>query len=788
MLPILGKRREILETVANNQVTVVVGETGSGKTTEIPVMLFEAGIGNGRQIGITQPRRIAATSVAEYVAGKFNSELGQKVGYKIRFDDTSSDWTKVKFMTDGILLEEIQHDPDLSRYSVIMIDEAHERSINIDFLLGLLKDLLKRRRDLKLVVTSATIDEQKYSDYFDNAPIINVSGRTFPVEINYLDSPVWDRDELVDSITQTVMDIAETKPSGDVLIFMTGKDDINYLTDFMAKFAENKGIKDLVILPVYGDMSPQEQNRIFKDYPGKRKIVIATNIAETSITIDGIVYVVDSGNIKQTNFNPHSGIESLSDVKHSQSGCDQRAGRAGRTQAGVCYRMYTQEDYECRLKFTTPEILRSSLASVVLKMENLEIENIPSFDFIDMPDHTAFVEAYETLIALGAILRNKTGLTELGKKMARLPLEPKLARMVIEAQEHGCVQEIATIAGFLSVRSIYNRPKGKEREADQAHHGRFRSEKSDLLAFLTVWDGFVESGYSKGWCADNYLNSKAIEEAEKIRYQLLQVLERLGIEISSSTDYDFNEESRNGILHAAVSGLIYNLFMEVGRGAYAGVIRKSSYDVYIHPSSGLFNRYSSVDKQFIVATEIVRTTKNYARNCTAIPKSLIPELLPDLCEKTEKLVHWEFGDSEATMQTTWTFKGVVISRIETQISLQEAIALQDQLIKQGQAKGFVFCEFEEISTGPYYPERQLFARGGSQIYEGPLISGGSIIPGERYLCELKAKMFGDGYRAEPVHRVFNFPKDSARGEDREVGVATDALSALADRWGGSFKK
>ena len=787
MLPILGKLEEIIETVANNQVTVIVGETGSGKTTEIPVMLFEYGIGNGRQIGITQPRRIAATSVAEYVAGKLNTELGQKVGYKIRFDDTSSDRTKVKFMTDGILLEEIQHDPDLSRYSVIMIDEAHERSINIDFLLGLLKDLLKRRRDLKLVVTSATIDEQKYSDYFDNAPIINVSGRTFPVEIHYLDSPVWGRDELVDEITSTVMEIAENKPSGDVLIFMTGKDDINYLTDWMTQFAENKGIKDMVMLPVYGDMAPQEQNRIFKDYPGKRKIVIATNIAETSITIDGIVYVIDSGNIKQTNFNPHSGIESLSDVKHSQSGCDQRAGRAGRTQAGVCYRMYTLEDYESRPKFTTPEILRSSLATVVLKMENLEIENIPTFDFIDMPDHAAFIEAYETLIALGAILRNKTGLTQLGKKMARLPLEPKLARMVIEAQEHGCVQEIATIAGFLSVRSIYNRPKGKEYDADRCH-SRFRSEHSDLLAFLKVWDQFVASGYSKGWCADNYLNSKAIEEAEKIRHQLLQVLEKLEVEISSITDYDFNVQSRGIILRAVVCGLIYNMFMEVGRGAYAGVIRKSSYDVYIHPSSGLFNRYSLIDKQFIVATEIVKTTKSYARNCTAIPKNLIPELLPDLCEKTERIIKWEQGDSEATMQTTWTFEGTIISQVDTQISIQEASALQDQLIKQGQAKGLVSCVFEDLSTGSYGYERELYAKAGNQIYEGPLVSSVRVIPGDTYLCELKRKVFGDGYRAEPIHRLFNFPKTSVGGNSREVGVSPDALSALADRWGGSFKK
>jgi ATP-dependent helicase HrpA len=495
-LPILAKELDITATYAANQVMILVGETGSGKTTKMPVFVHKHNVATGRggKIGVTQPRRVAATSTATYVAQQLGTVIGGLVGYQIRFEEETADHTRIKFMTDGILLQEIQRDPELREYSTIIVDEAHERSENIDFLLGLLKNLLKRRPDLKLVVTSATIDQQKFSRYFNNAPVVNVSGRMYPVDIIWseTDHSEW---MMVETVAQQVLDIHKTKPLGDILVFMTGGDDINKV---IAKL-ENEELRNLVVLPIYGDLSLEEQRRIFQRYPGKRKVVVATNIAETSITVEGIVYVVDSGLIKQANFHPDTGIQSLDIVEHSRAGCEQRAGRAGRVQSGVCYRMYTKENFQSRPAFTTPEILRVSLANVVLKMENIGIADVEGFDFIDAPNSEAFHEAYETLIALGAIRRGVAGLTEIGRGMARLPLDPRTSRMVLEAEKHGCVKNVATVAAFLSVRNIFVRPKQSEYEADRAHQ-QFKDSKSDALTFLNVWAQYEHSGYNNQWC------------------------------------------------------------------------------------------------------------------------------------------------------------------------------------------------------------------------------------------------------------------------------------------------
>jgi RNA helicase HrpA len=525
-LPILAKKKEILDAIRANQVTIVVGETGSGKTTQIPIFLYEDGYAtNDRRVGVTQPRRIAATSVAAFVAKQIGTELGDAVGYQIRFDDQTADTTQVKFMTDGILLQEIQTDTELSQYSVIMVDEAHERSENIDFLLGLLKDLLKRRSDLKVVVTSATIDEQKFSRYFGNAPIVNVSGRMYPVDIIWSDTDYSER-QMVNEVVSQVAHIHQTQPSGDILVFMTGRDDI------MAVIAglEKRELEDLLPLPVYGELSTEDQQKIFSRYLGKRKVVVATNIAETSITVDGVVYVVDSGFIKQSNFHSDTGIKSLDVVEHSQAGCNQRAGRAGRVQSGVCYRMYTNLNFKSRPAFTTPEILRVSLADVVLKMENIGIENIEEFDFIDPPDREAFHEAYETLIALGAIHRGVKGLTDIGRAMARLPLDPRIARMVLEAEKHGCVKNVATVAAFLSVRNVFVRPKDSEWEADAAHE-QFKDEKSDAITFLNIWKRYEASNFDGSWCYRNFLNAKTMGEVRRIREQLFSILQHHGMQL-----------------------------------------------------------------------------------------------------------------------------------------------------------------------------------------------------------------------------------------------------------------
>lgn len=397
-LPIKEAKNRIIDAIIDNPVVIVVGETGSGKTTQLPQFLHEIGLAQNGMIGITQPRRIAATSVARFVASQMGTQLGNKVGYQVRFDKAADITTDIKFMTDGILLREFQEDADLSKYSVILVDEAHERSQNIDFLLGLLKDLLTRRPDLRIVISSATINAKEFSQYFNNAPVINVSGRTYPVEIVYEESELQ-TGSLVDRVVDKVIDIHLFEQEGDILVFMTGADDINQVI----KKLDEKKLSGLVVLPAYAALDQEDQNEIFVQYPGTRKVVVATNIAETSITIDGICYVVDSGYIKQMNFDPLSGIHSLDMVEHSKAGCEQRAGRAGRTREGTCYRMFSKESFNERLDFTEPEIKRTSLASIVLAMEDIGINNIIDFDFVDPPDKVAFTSAYNELKALGAI-------------------------------------------------------------------------------------------------------------------------------------------------------------------------------------------------------------------------------------------------------------------------------------------------------------------------------------------------------------------------------------------------
>lgn len=766
LLPITVHSEEILEAVRKNPVTIVVGETASGKTTQIPQFLYHAGFAQEGIIGITEPRRVAATSTAAFVAGQIGIRLGGLVGYQTRFDDVVAPETQIKFMTDGILLREFQIDPDIRNYSVIMVDEAHERSCNIDFVLGLLKNLLKRRPDLKVVVASATIDEEKFSRYFWDAPIINVSGRMFPVEIIYSDCDIGEW-AMVDSVVKKIAEICENESPGDILVFMTGEAEINAVIERL----EKQNLNYLKALPVYAALPPEEQQKIFSSQNGSRKVVVATNIAETSITIEGIRFVVDSGLVKQIHFHPESGIQSLDVVPHSQAGCEQRKGRAGRTQSGICYRMYTPENFESRPAFTTPEILRSSLASVVLAMEDISIENIEEFDFIDAPSKDAFHEAYETLSALGAIQRGKKGLTEIGQAMARLPLEPRVARMLLEAHEHECVRPVTTIAAFLSVHNIFVRPKDKEQEANTAHW-RFKHSWSDFLTFLNIWKGYKESGSVESWCFENFLNAKSLWEVSNIREQLFRILDQEGIEISEKDDPDV-------VAKAVASGLVYNLLEHSSRFEYAGVLRPDTQKVYIHPSSTLFG----FSGRWVVAAEIVKTTKRYARACSRVKPEWLPELVPNLASFQDPVIDsYTPGEEWVTARQEIHYRGSKVEEIKIQVDLARARQIQEAAVLRASQEGLIPLRFRRetiLHLGTY--DLRLVARRDGVDY-----TTWSSSPAEEdvtYFCQTE-DFVGEHY-ATPVFRLFDLPADYPSGDQ---SPSPASLESLAQKWGATLSE
>lgn len=761
MLPIFSAKEEIVASVKANQVTVVVGATGSGKTTQLPVFIYEAGIAGKGVIGITQPRRIAAVSVAKFVAKQLDSKLGDLVGYKIRFDDETDSYTDIKFMTDGILLREIQSDRDLSRYSVLVIDEAHERSVNIDFLLGLVKDVLKKRKDLKVVVASATIDSAKFSSYFGNAPIVNVPGQTYPVEIVWRDEDVPEF-KMIEGVADTVVGIHLRREPGDILAFMTGESEIRGVIESIAE----RKLDGLVLLPVYSGLSPDEQQKIFNRYEGKRKVIVATNIAETSITVDGVVHVVDSGLIKQRNFNPESGIESLDVVEHSQAGCEQRAGRAGRTQPGVCYRMYSRDGFAERSEFTKPEIHRMSLAGVVLNMESLGISDIENFDFVEPPDQEAFHEAYETLIALGAIERDKPGLTGIGKAMARLPLDPKIARMVLEAEKFGCVYEVAIVAALLSVRNITVRPQGKEKEADLAHQ-KFRDSKSDILTFLNIWEEYEESGNDREWCRKNFLSSRALWEVGSIFDQLSRILEYHDIELTEA-------KSDDHILRCIAVGFAYNLMEKQRRFTYAGKMRPWT-DIFIHPGSAVFGQ----NPKWMVAVEAVRTSKLYARIITEVRPEWLPEVAPAFYRFGQvNLKDYKLGDDVALAVQDVMAKGELGERSTGErvfkMPLAEAKSLYRAKLEEAKQKSWLKLTF-------WTDRWHKAAEHNGQQYEIAMFSKLQVEDGRTYYCS-QASRYDGLYPRSVVEVRPEFPVLELGEPEPSQTFSNSAAEQLRSAW------
>jgi RNA helicase HrpA len=685
MLPICRKKEKIIETVLNNKVTIIVGDTGCGKTTMIPQFLCSPEFteearkkGLTKKFGVTQPRKIATTSVAGHVAKQLGCKCGAEVGYKIRWDNSTSEGTMIKFMTDGILLREMELDQNLSEYSVIMIDEAHVRNLNMDLLIGLIK-LLDWREDLRVIISSATIEEEKFSSFFAGAPIIKIEGTMFPVQVVYNPTMRINTIESYDSETMTkrvIEIIKEIKVSGlkgDILVFMTGEDEIVSTVNQI-----RKDLPEFYCLPMYGNLSFEEQMRIFQP-TRQTRIIVSTDIAETSVTVDGIVYVIDTGYVKQTNFDHKTGIGSLNVVPISQASAKQRAGRAGRTQPGVCYRLYSEESYLRFEKFTAPEIKRTNLSNVILKMKMMAINEVENFSFIDPPEKEAIRSAFENLIILGALNRNN-GVTEIGKKMARMPVDPSFSRMIIAAEEYGCIDQVLTVvAAFSSRRPIFWRPRDNCEDMDRANlaHLRFKNPSSDFLTIIDVFEQFIVSSDRNFFCRINYLNSRTLWEMIQIKRQLIGILK--GVRITSSTDVE-------KITKAIGSGLVQNICRSGIRHQYI----RGGQGVFVHPSSALFgNDYIN----WIIAQEIRTTKRTYALNCAKIEKEWIEEIAPQLCKFDLRYVHLNKDEGIVRAIETVSYNDWEVSRKEKILTIEVAKALQEQRIAQAKKEGWIKLSF-----------------------------------------------------------------------------------------------
>lgn len=615
-LPVYAFREQLIKAVHENQLLIVVGETGSGKTTQLTQYLAEAGFTKNGMIGCTQPRRVAAMSVAKRVAEEVGCQLGQEVGYTIRFEDQTSSATQIKYMTDGMLQREILIDPDLKRYSVIMLDEAHERTIATDILFGLLKKTLKQRRpDLKVIVTSATLDADKFSAYFNECPIFTIPGRTFPVEILYSREPESD---YLDAALVTVMQIHLTEPAGDILLFLTGQEEIDTSCEILHERMKALGpnVPELLILPVYSALPSENQSRIFDPAPpGTRKVVIATNIAETSITIDHIYYVVDPGFVKQNAYDPKLGMDSLIVTPISQAQASQRAGRAGRTGPGKCFRLYTEPAFQTEMLPTTiPEIQRQNLSNTILMLKAMGINDLLHFDFMDPPPTNTMLTALEELYALAA-LDDEGLLTRLGRKMADFPMDPSLAKVVIASVDMGCSDEVLSIVAMLTLTQIFYRPKDKQNQADQKK-AKFHDPSGDHLTLVNVYNGWKRSNYSQAWCQENFIQARSMKRAKDVREQLIKIMSRYRHSIASCG----NDTTK--VRRALCSGFFRNTARKDPHEGYKTQIEGTP--VYLHPSSALFGKQA----EWVIYHELVLTSKEYMHYTTAIEPKWLTEVAP----------------------------------------------------------------------------------------------------------------------------------------------------------------
>ncbi|MFF4209026.1 ATP-dependent RNA helicase HrpA [Streptomyces sp. NPDC001796] len=658
-LPVSQKKNEIAEAIRDHQVVIVAGETGSGKTTQIPKICLELGRGVRGMIGHTQPRRIAARTVAERVAEELDTPLGEAVGWKVRFtDQVNPDATFIKLMTDGILLAEIQTDRELRAYDTIIIDEAHERSLNIDFLLGYLAQLLPRRPDLKVVITSATIDPERFSRHFGDAPIVEVSGRTYPVEVRYRplleeDSDDADRDQIT-AITDAVEELM-AEGAGDILVFLSGEREIRDTADALTR----KQYRFTEILPLYARLSHAEQHRVFQPHTGRR-IVLATNVAETSLTVPGIKYVIDPGFARISRYSHRTKVQRLPIEPISQASANQRKGRCGRTSDGICIRLYSEDDFVARPEFTDAEILRTNLASVILQMTAAGLGDIEKFPFIDPPDHRNIRDGVQLLQELGALDPTQKDprkrLTDTGRKLAQLPVDPRLARMVLEADKNGCVREVMVIAAALSIQDPRERPADKQTQADQ-QHARFKDETSDFLAYLNLWRYIREQQKERGsssfrrMCKQEYLNFLRIREWQDIYTQLRTVAKQMGIHVNE------DDAPADRIHVSLLAGLLSHIGMkDVKDGAKNEYLGARNAKFAIFPGSALFKK----PPRFVMSAELVETSRLWARVNAKIEPEWVEPLAGHLLKRTYSEPHWEKDQAAVMAYEKVTLYGVPI--------------------------------------------------------------------------------------------------------------------------------
>ena len=693
-LPITDRKDDIITAIAAHAVVIVSGETGSGKTTQLPKYCLAAGRGIDGRIGCTQPRRIAATSVARRIAEEMGESVGRSVGYKIRFQDRTGPDAFIKIMTDGILLAEVQQDRYLSEYDTIIVDEAHERSLNIDFVLGLLKTLLKKRRDLKLIITSATIDTEKFSRAFDDAPVIEVSGRLYPVDVGYFpDDPLFatSSDEPNDDMTHVETAVAAIRrlkrrgPYGDILVFMPTEQDIRETCEIL----EGDGAPGERVMPLFARLTADEQARVFARTKG-RKIIVATNVAETSLTIPGIRYVVDSGLARVSQYNPRTRTTALPVEPISRSSADQRKGRCGRVENGVCIRLYSEEDYLSRPLFTPPEILRSNLAEVILRMTALKLGDLAVFPFIDRPAAKSIRDGTEALKELGAVTDNLAGeevqktsggsrgrgrragrgkadgansrpgmfLTKRGALMARLPIDPRLSRMLIEAGKQGCVAEVTVIAAALSIQDPRERPADRAEEADRAQ-ALFVDPASDFLTLVNIWNRYQESwreqkttGKIKRFCRAHFLSYRRMREWRDIHVQLNDILAENGLSRAGAAGVD--SDGRYAAVHKAVlSGFLSNIAVRKEKNVFQAAKGR---EVMIFPGSALFNRAGD----WIVAAEMIETSRLFARMTATVDSAWLEELGGSLCRSTYLNPRWDAHRGEVVATQQVSLFGLVI--------------------------------------------------------------------------------------------------------------------------------
>lgn len=618
-LPVYEQRERILEYINNNQVIVVQSPTGSGKTTQLPVILHEAGFSNNGIIAVTQPRRIAALSVSEFISKQLGTKYPGLVGYKMRFEDKTDSTTKIKIMTDGILLQEMKLDPWLSKYSVVMVDEAHERSLNIDFVLGLLKRVLAERSDFKVIVSSATMNVDAFSNYFDGCPVVTIDTITYPVTVVY-DPPAIPAstatlaatDALLSKIESTIDRVLDNKNTGDILCFLQGE---KIIKDCMNKLYHASFSRHIHLVPLYGRLSKEDQEKVFDNAPlGRKKVIIATNIAETSITISGVTTVIDSGLAKLNFYNPHTFTSSLNETTVSKASCNQRKGRAGRTQPGICYRLYPRKDFDTRPLYTTEEIYRTDLSEVVLRMAELGITDFEQFDFISKPGIEGIRGAIETLTMLKAINEDHT-LSRIGKLMVEFPLMPRQSRIIVEAilQYPDVIEEVLIASSFLSAHSPFILPPGEETDARQAHH-TFRDMQGDFISYVKLFRSFSNAKNTEQFCKKYYLDERVMLEIVNIKEQLQQIVSDLGIPILSGGSLD-------NYLCCIASGMIQFVCVREGKENYRSLTAEH---IQIHPGSSMFR----TDPLYIVAGEIVRTSRMFAMSVSPLTKNLLNKIDP----------------------------------------------------------------------------------------------------------------------------------------------------------------